>query len=241
MSFTHEGWYAATSAGVLVSKDEGTIWKSAAKDDLLRQPTQSLEASNDGQKSGRFRRSTCSTPPMAARRGMRRNCRSLRPATCGCTSMDDTIYSSLRTWACMRPRMRDATGTARDSRPAIPGRGGLGQRARRFSAAQRLVASFDSGKSWKHVNTAFAEGYVPVVAYAATVRWLRLRLRKACCRTNRMRARRTAAMAAAWRLWRRPAARRSRRNNPHHSLLESALAKAGALLFCGDRVFGAGL
>jgi hypothetical protein len=30
-------------------------------------------------------------------------------------------------------------------------------------AQHGLIASFDSGKTWKHIDGAFAEGYVPVV------------------------------------------------------------------------------
>src|SRR5262249_33245038 len=49
MQFTNESWIAATTGGVVISKDHGTTWKSASKDELVRQPAQSLEASNDGQ------------------------------------------------------------------------------------------------------------------------------------------------------------------------------------------------
>ena len=49
MAFGHDTWYAATSGGVLESKDFGATWKSAvSKDAMLRKPAQSVEVSSDG-------------------------------------------------------------------------------------------------------------------------------------------------------------------------------------------------
>jgi photosystem II stability/assembly factor-like uncharacterized protein len=48
LTFTNNAWYAATSAGVLVSRDRGTSWMPAGKDDLVKQSAQSLDASADG-------------------------------------------------------------------------------------------------------------------------------------------------------------------------------------------------
>ena len=48
MVFANDGWFAATTGGVLISRDHGTTWKSAAKDELVKQPAQSLEVSSDG-------------------------------------------------------------------------------------------------------------------------------------------------------------------------------------------------
>ena len=48
LTFTNNAWFAATSAGVLVSRDRGTSWMPAGKDDLVKQAAQSLDASPDG-------------------------------------------------------------------------------------------------------------------------------------------------------------------------------------------------
>jgi len=48
LTFTNNAWYAATSAGVLVSRDRGTSWMPAGKDDFVKQAAQSLDASADG-------------------------------------------------------------------------------------------------------------------------------------------------------------------------------------------------
>lgn len=48
MVFGSDAWYAATTGGVLVSKDKGASWKSASNDPLLRKPAQSVELSADG-------------------------------------------------------------------------------------------------------------------------------------------------------------------------------------------------
>src|SRR5260370_12080865 len=48
LTFTNNAWYAATSAGVLVSRDRGTAWMPAGKDEPAKQSAQSLDASADG-------------------------------------------------------------------------------------------------------------------------------------------------------------------------------------------------
>jgi len=48
LTFTNNAWYAATSAGVLVSRDRGTSWMPAGKDEFVKQAAQSLDASPDG-------------------------------------------------------------------------------------------------------------------------------------------------------------------------------------------------
>ncbi len=48
LTFTNNAWFAATSAGVLVSRDRGTSWMPAGRDDLVKQAAQSLDASADG-------------------------------------------------------------------------------------------------------------------------------------------------------------------------------------------------
>src|SRR6266852_6584163 len=48
MTFAGDSWYAATTGGVVVSRDRGATWKSASRDEFVKQPAQSLEASADG-------------------------------------------------------------------------------------------------------------------------------------------------------------------------------------------------
>jgi hypothetical protein len=48
MAFAGNAWFAATTGGVVISHDRGATWKSAAKDELVKQQSQSLEVSSDG-------------------------------------------------------------------------------------------------------------------------------------------------------------------------------------------------
>src|SRR6202158_3028781 len=50
--FAGDSWYAATTGGVVVSRDRGTTWKSAGKDEFVKQPAQSREASGAGSEVG---------------------------------------------------------------------------------------------------------------------------------------------------------------------------------------------
>src|SRR5260370_13603204 len=47
LTFTTNAWYAATSAAVLVSRDRGTSWRPAGKDESATQSPQSLDAPPD--------------------------------------------------------------------------------------------------------------------------------------------------------------------------------------------------
>lgn len=47
MAFGNDAWFAATTGGVLISKDKGLTWKSVSKDPLVRKPAQSVEVASD--------------------------------------------------------------------------------------------------------------------------------------------------------------------------------------------------
>ena len=164
MTFTNDDWFAATTGGVVISKDHGTTWKSAAKDDLVKQPTQSLEASIDGSQVWAIAQHNLL---YSADGGAHWDARELPFASAGNLRLhrSTTPTCSLPpNRACIPRRTRDAIGIARTfgtcSSRTSP------DRATRLSLRCRstgLIASSDSGKSWQHVNLAFAEGYVPVV------------------------------------------------------------------------------
>src|SRR5438445_5011353 len=48
LTFGANQWFAATTGGVLVSKDKGATWKQVSNESLVKQPAQSLEVSADG-------------------------------------------------------------------------------------------------------------------------------------------------------------------------------------------------
>jgi photosystem II stability/assembly factor-like uncharacterized protein len=164
MTFTNETWIAATTGGVVISKDHGTTWKSASKDELVKQPTTSLEASNNGQQIWAIAQKNLL---YSADGGANWDARELPFASAGnlrLHRLDDNnlfitsnmgLYSSKdagRNWNRSDVRdlqFQDVAGSGMALVVALQKHG--------------LIVSSDSGKTWQHINGAFAEGYVPVV------------------------------------------------------------------------------
>jgi photosystem II stability/assembly factor-like uncharacterized protein len=157
-------WFAATTAGVLVSTDKGTTWRSAASDPLAKQPAQSLEASLDGTQVW-----TVSQKNLlySADSGAHWDAKELSFASAGnlhVHRLDDqnllitsnmglyTSHDAGRNWA--RADVRD-----------LQFQDAAGAGNARLAALQKhgLLASFDAGKSWQKVNDPVGEGFVPVV------------------------------------------------------------------------------
>jgi photosystem II stability/assembly factor-like uncharacterized protein len=149
---------------VIVSRDHGAIWKSASKDELVKQPTTSLEASSDGSQIWALSQRNLL---YSADSGAHWDARELPFASSGNLRLhrvDDTnlfitsnqgLYASKdagRNWnrADIRDlQFQDVAGSGNALVVSLQKHG--------------LLASFDSGKSWQHINTAFAEGFVPLV------------------------------------------------------------------------------
>jgi len=165
VAFGSEGWFAATTNGVLISRDKGTTWKSAAKDELAKQPVQSLEASASGSQIWAISQRNLL---YSADSGKTWEAKELSFATAGnlrLRRIDDNnlfvtsnagLYASKdagRTWnrADIRDlQFQDVAGSGSALVVSLQRHG--------------LLASLDSGKSYQRVSGAFAEGYVPVVS-----------------------------------------------------------------------------
>jgi photosystem II stability/assembly factor-like uncharacterized protein len=164
MAFTSNAWFASTTGGVVISQDHGTTWRSASKDELVKQPSQSLEASSDGSQVWAISQRNLL---YSADGGAHWDARELPFASAGNLRLhriDDNslfitsnmgLYASKdagRNWnrADVRDlQFQDVAGSGNALVVSLQRRG--------------LIASFDSGKSWQRVNNAFAESYVPVV------------------------------------------------------------------------------
>jgi photosystem II stability/assembly factor-like uncharacterized protein len=162
--FANNAWYAATTGGVVISKDHGAEWKSASKDDLVKQPAQSLEVSSDGSQVWAVSQRNLL---YSADSGAHWDARELSFGSVGNLRLhrvDDSnlfitsnagLYASKdagRNWnrADIRDlQFQDVAGSGSALVVALHGHG--------------LLESLDAGKSWQHVNTAFADGYFPVV------------------------------------------------------------------------------
>jgi len=164
MAFAGANWFAATTGGLLVSHDSGATWKIAGTEPLLKQPAQSLEASDDGAQiwavSGR-------NLLYSSNAGAHWEARDIPFATAGnlriyhvndanlfiTTNMG--LYLSRdagRTWN--REEVRDlqfqaVAGSGKALLVALQKRG--------------LLASFDAGKSWQKVSDPLADGFFPVL------------------------------------------------------------------------------
>jgi photosystem II stability/assembly factor-like uncharacterized protein len=165
LAFGSEAWYAATTGGLLVSRDHGSTWKSAAgKNELVKQPVQSLEASNNGSQVWAISQRNLL---YSADAGKSWEAKELSFAAAGNLNLhridDNSLFITTnaglfatkdagRNWN--RADIRDLQFQA------VAGSGNA-----LLVALQRrgLLASLDGGKSYQRVNSAFAEGYVPAV------------------------------------------------------------------------------
>ena len=142
MAFGTDAWYAATTGGVLVSKDRGATWKSAAKDEFAKQPAQSLEVSADGAQIWAFA-----------------NAGNLKLHHVDETNLYLTtnmgLYASQdagRNWTRSDVRelqFQDVAASGNELVLSLQKRG--------------LLASFDAGKSWQRLSDPLADSYFPVV------------------------------------------------------------------------------
>lgn len=164
LAFSNDAWYGATTGGILVSRDRGNSWKSAGKEEFLKQPAQSLEVSANGslvwaisQRNLLYSGDSGSNwdakeVPFASAGNLRLH--RLDDANLFVTS-NVGLYASKdagRTWnrADIRDlQFQDAAGAGNAFIVSLQKRG--------------LLASFDAGKSWQKVNSPLADGYFPVV------------------------------------------------------------------------------
>jgi photosystem II stability/assembly factor-like uncharacterized protein len=164
LAFSNEGWFAATTNGVLISQDHGTTWKSASKDELVRQPALSLEASASGSEIWSL---SARELVHSSDGGKTWEAEGLSFVTAGNLRLhriDDSnlfitsnagLYASKdggRTWN--RSDIRD-----------LQFQDVAGSHSALVVSLQRhgLLSSVDGGKSYQRVNTPSAEGYFPVV------------------------------------------------------------------------------
>jgi photosystem II stability/assembly factor-like uncharacterized protein len=164
MTFSSDAWYAATSAGVLVSADHGANWKLVSKDPLTRKPSQSVEVSADGSQIWGIAEKNLI---YSADKGATWDAKELGFATAGGLRLhrvdDQTLFITTnvglygsrdagRTWN--RAEIRDL------SFQSVAGNNNA-----LVVATQRhgLVASFDGGKSWQHFDDLLTQGFFPVI------------------------------------------------------------------------------
>jgi photosystem II stability/assembly factor-like uncharacterized protein len=164
MVFGTDAWYAATAGGVLVSSDSGKTWKTAGKDELVKQPAQSLEISADGSQIWAVSQRNLL---YSADKGATWTGKELTFAAAGNLRLhrvDDNnlflttnmgLYGSPdagRTWArssVHELQFQDVAGNGNAMVVSLKQHG--------------LLASYDAGKTWQRMNDPQADGYFPVI------------------------------------------------------------------------------
>jgi photosystem II stability/assembly factor-like uncharacterized protein len=164
MVFGKDAWFAATTGGLLVSKDHGTTWRYAGSDSFVKQAAQSLTASSDGSRVWAIAQKNLL---YSADGGARWDAQELTFANAGNLRLNHIeeqnlfitsnmgLYSSKdagKNWSRVDVRDLQFQAVAGSSNALV-------------AALQRrgLLASLDGGKSWQKVNDPLAEGFFPVV------------------------------------------------------------------------------
>jgi len=164
MTFGSSAWYAATAGGVLISKDHGATWKSVSRDPLLRKPAQSVEIASDGNQVWAIVEHNL---VYSADKGESWDVKDLTFAAAGNLRLhlvdDSTLFITTnmglygsrdagRTWNRTEVRELSFQSVA-------------GNRNALVVSLQKhgLLASFDGGKSWQHVEDPLTQGYFPII------------------------------------------------------------------------------
>jgi photosystem II stability/assembly factor-like uncharacterized protein len=164
MSFGSDAWFAATTGGVLVSKDRGTTWKLAGSASYLKQPSQSLEASKDGSQIWAISQRNL---VYSADGGAHWDAQELTFAAAGNLKLhrvDDSnlfITSNMGLYA-----SKDAGHNwNREEVRELQFQDVAGSGNALVVALQKhgLLTSFDAGKSWQRLSDPLADGFFPVV------------------------------------------------------------------------------
>jgi photosystem II stability/assembly factor-like uncharacterized protein len=164
LTFTSNGWYAATSSGVLVSRDRGTSWKLAARDEFVKQAAQSLDASADGSHIWAIAQRNLI---YSADSGAHWDAKELAFASAGnlrVHRLDDSnllITSNSGLYVSKDAGREWNRADIHDLQ--FQDAAGFGNALVVSLQRHGLLASFDGGKSWQRVNSPLAEGYFPVV------------------------------------------------------------------------------
>jgi photosystem II stability/assembly factor-like uncharacterized protein len=164
MTFSSDAWYAATAGGVLVSKDHGATWKSASKDPLLRKPAQSVEISNDGNQIWAIVEHNLI---YSADKGSSWDAKELTFAAAGNLRLhhvDDSTLFITTNMGLYGSRDAGRTWNRAEVRE-LAFQSVAGNRNAMVVSLHKngLLASFDGGKSWQHVEDPLAQGYFPIV------------------------------------------------------------------------------
>jgi photosystem II stability/assembly factor-like uncharacterized protein len=164
LTFTSTAWYAATSAGVLVSRDRGTAWKPAGNDAFIKQAAQSVDASVDGSRVWAIAQRNLLYSADASAHWDAKELAFASAGNLRVRRVDDSnllITSNSGLYASKDAGREWNRADIRDLQ--FQDAAGYGNALVVSLQRHGLLASFDGGKSWQRVNSPLAEGYFPVV------------------------------------------------------------------------------
>jgi photosystem II stability/assembly factor-like uncharacterized protein len=164
MAFGNDEWYAATAGGVLISKDHGATWKSASKDPLVRKPAQSVEVSADGNQVWAIAEHNLL---FTANKGQSWDAQELSFAAAGNLRLhrvDDSSLFITTNMGLYGSRDAGKNWNRADVRE-LSFQSVAGNGTAVVAALQKhgLVASFDGGKSWQHMDDPLSQSYFPAI------------------------------------------------------------------------------
>ncbi len=164
MVFGNDAWYAATTGGVLVSRDKGASWKSVASDPLTRKPAQSVEISADGNQVWAIAERNLL---YSADNGVNWEAKELSFAAAGnlhLHRLDDTSLYITTNMGLYGSRDAGRNWNRTDIRElSFQSVAGNGNALVVSLHKQGLMASFDAGKTWQRLDDQLSQGYFPVV------------------------------------------------------------------------------
>ncbi len=164
MAFGSDAWYAATAGGVLVSKDHGATWKAASKDSLTRQPTQSVEVATDGNQVWAI---VGQNLLYSSDKGETWDAKELAFAAAGNLRLhrvDDSTLFITSNMGLYGSRDAGRTWNRSDVRElSFQSVAGTEKALVVSLQKQGLLASFDGGKSWQHMDDPLTQGFFPVI------------------------------------------------------------------------------
>jgi photosystem II stability/assembly factor-like uncharacterized protein len=164
MAFGNGAWYAGTAGGLLVSKDEGKTWKTAATDDFVKQPVQSLEVSADGTQVWAVAQKNLL---YSADYGATWNAKELTFASAGNLKLHRLEDANLYLTSNMGLYVSQDAGRNwnRADVRELQFQDVAGNRDALVVSLQKhgLLASFDAGKSWQRLSDPVADSYFPVI------------------------------------------------------------------------------
>src|SRR5271165_2731050 len=164
MAFGSDAWYAATAGGVLVSKDTGATWKLASKDPLTRQPAQSVEVASDGDQIWAIAERNLL---YSSDKGATWDAKELAFAAAGNLRLhrvDDSTLFVTSNMGLYGSRDAGRTWNRSDVRElSFQSVAGTEKALVVSLQKQGLLASFDGGKSWQHMDDPLSQGFFPVI------------------------------------------------------------------------------